>query len=113
MKAETSSLKTYSMSEVIDLLKRYKLPYCYNYVQQYVNNSIIVKVCKNEYKFPSNPTYAGTIEKVLNDIRQSKKKYRETKQPQPLVIEEPNDEDKIARCIDFLKSKGFLILKQV
>lgn len=110
LRGDVSSTSIYSIEDVVKLLKKYNLPYCANYLAGYIDNGIIVRVRKNEYKFPATPVYAGTIEKVLNEIR---KKHNIERQQEKPPIEEPNDEDKIARCIDFLKSKGFLILKQV
>ena len=119
LRSEISSTQTvYTSKDVAKLLREYGIPASHNYVQKYVDNGIICKVRKNEYKFPTKPAYVGVIEKILNEIREEvRKKNDKFRSKEEIVeesiIEEPNDEDKISRCIDFLKQKGFMILRQV
>lgn len=110
LKGNVSATAIYSTEDVVKLLKKYDLPSCSNYLAGYVDNGILIRIRKNEYKFPATPVYAGTIEKVLNEIR---KKHNIERQPEKPPIEEPSEEDTIARCIDYLKQRGYLILKQV
>lgn len=110
LKGNISSTSIYSAEDVVKLLKKYNLPSCSNYLAGYVGNGILIRIGKNQYKFPASPIYAGTIKKVLAEIRNQHNASRQKPEP---VIKEPSEEDTINRCIDYLKQKGFLILKQV
>lgn len=128
LKGQTSATIIYDREHVIELLKRFDLPANNNYLKKYVDYGMIVRIKPGEFKFPAAPVHISKIIDALNELREEGRKYaakssakrrglleeveeNEVHEIQP--IEEPNDEDKIARCIDFLKSKGFLILRQV
>jgi len=128
LKGQTSATIIYDREHVIELLKRFDLPANNNYLKKYVDYGMIVRIKPGEFKFPAAPVHISKIIDALNELREEGRKYaaksnarrhglleeaeeNEVHEIQP--VEEPNDEDKIARCIDFLKSKGFLILRQV
>ncbi len=128
LKGQTSATIIYDREHVIELLKRFDLPANNNYLKKYVDYGMIVRIKPGEFKFPAAPVHISKIIDALNELREEGRKYaaksnakkcglleeaEENKVHKIQSVEEPNDEDKIARCIDFLKSKGFLILRQV
>lgn len=122
LKGQTSATIIYDKKHVIELLKKFDLPSNNNYFQKYIDYGMIVRIKPGEFKFPAAPVHISKIIDALTELREKGREYaaksnakkhgfKEENETQP--IEELNDEDKIARCIDFLKSKGFLILKQI
>lgn len=121
LKGQTSATTIYDKEQVIELLKKFDIPASSTYITSYCNHGIIVRVRPGEFKFPGAPVHISKIIDALEEkrsyyrnwARKAEKEEEIPEEPIEKPIEEPNDEDKITRCIDFLKSKGFLILKQV
>lgn len=128
LKGQTSATSIYDKEHVVELLRRFDLPVNNNYLRKYVDYGMIVRVKPGEFKFPAAPVHISKIIDALNELREENRKYaaksnakkrgllkeaEENEVHEIQLIEEPNEEDKIARCIDFLKQKGFLILRQV
>jgi hypothetical protein len=123
LKGQTSTTSIYEKDQVVELLKKFDLPTNNSYFKKYVDYGMIVRTKPGEFKFPPAPVHISKIIDALNELREESRKYAtkfrakkrdsEAEENEIQPIEEPNDEDKIARCIDFLKSKGFLILRQV
>lgn len=117
LKGQISATMVYDKEQVVELLKKFDIPASGTYITAYCNHGIIVRVHPGEFKFPVAPVHISKIIDALEERRSYNRKWtKKTKEEEEIPEEpndEPNDEDKIARCIDFLKSKGFLILRQV
>lgn len=130
LKGQTSATVIYDKEHVIELLKKFDLPANNNYFKKYIDYGIIVRVKPGEFKFPAAPVHISKVIDALNELREMNRKYaaksvakkrgtseeeieegNEIHKIRP--EEEPSEEDTIARCIDYLKQRGFLILRQV
>ena len=121
LKGQTSATMVYDKEQVIELLKKFDIPASGTYITAYCNHGIIVRVHPGEFKFPGAPVHISKIIDALEERRSYNRKWtKKTKEEEEIPeesvkepIKEPNDEDKIARYIDYLKQRGYLILKQV
>jgi hypothetical protein len=111
----------YDKEQVVELLKKFDIPASGTYITAYCNHGIIVRVRPGEFKFPGAPVHISKIMDALEERRSYNRKWTKKtkedeeilKEPSEKPIEEPSEKDTIARCIDYLKQRGYLILKQV
>jgi hypothetical protein len=121
LKGQTSATMVYDKEQVIELLKKFDIPASGTYITAYCNHGIIVRVRPGEFKFPGAPVHISKIMDALEERRSYNRKWTKKtkedeeilKEPSEKPIEEPSEKDTIARCIDYLKQRGYLILKQV
>lgn len=128
LKGQTSATVIYDKEHVIQLLKKFDLPANENYLKKYVDYGIIVRINPGKFKFPAAPVHISKVIDALNELREAGRRYaakslakrrglleeveeNEIHEIQP--EKEPSEEDTINRCIDYLKQRGYLILKQV
>lgn len=121
LKGQTSATTIYDKEQVIELLKKFDIPASGTYITSYCNHGIIVRVRPGEFKFPGAPVHISKIIDALEERRSYNRNWTRKaaeeeeipEEPAKEPIEEPSEEDTIARCIDYLKQRGYLILKQV
>lgn len=106
----TLEKKSYSQAEMQSLLKEAGLPSSTNYFFSYLKYGIVLRIRRGVYTLPETPIYKGVISTALTKVREEKLDYIEKVKNQE---EEKQEQEKIESCVNFLKSKGFLIYRPV
>lgn len=110
LRNEFNSELTFSQSEITELFKENGIPSSVSYFSVYVKFGIIVRIDRGMYQFTSEPVYKGVIEQALTSIRKSKiDSYNKNSGKQ----EREDLSRRIQTSIEFLKSQGFLVYKQM
>lgn len=92
--------KDYSQDEISNLMKSYGLPCSTAYFNVYVKHNIIVRSARGIYQFPNEPIYKGLIEAALTSVRKRSNSSSE-------------EQKQVDYCIQFLKERGYIVLKQL
>lgn len=89
-------IQTLTYNEVVSLLKKEVGWRHASFVSKAIR-TLFIKVKRGTYTFPKEPVYIGKLENIMKEVQDSRSKI---------------DKDRVKDSINFLKSKGFIVIKR-